>query len=102
MFIPVGYGGFVSVLEISAIGPSDSAPMKKLRKEAKDKGLLVDFTKGHPTRSILFLKDHRVVLSSFQPETLVSRVNRLLAKIWKGNNEIHFMEDVPVLKKSKN
>jgi len=79
MMISVGYEGYVAVSKISAIGPPDSAPMKKLRKEAKDKGLLVDFTKGHPTRSVLFLEDNRVYLSAFQPGTLVSRINRALA-----------------------
>jgi len=93
MFISVGYGSFVSVFKISAIVDSDRAPMKKLRKEAKAKGLLLDFTKGHPSRSILFLKDDKVVLSSFQPETLASRANKLLMRLGIFNKKIPIYDD---------
>jgi regulator of extracellular matrix RemA (YlzA/DUF370 family) len=101
-FLSVGYGGFVAVPKILAIGPSDSSPMRKRRKEAKDKGFLIDFRKGRPARGILTVENHELVLSAFQPETLVSRANKLLAKIRKGHDETSFMEEIPVLKKSKN
>jgi len=93
MFISVGYGGSVAVFEISAIGISDTAPTKARRRDAKRKGFLIDFTRGHPTRSILFLKNHEVVLSSLQPETLVSRANKLLIKLGASNKETPFYHD---------
>lgn len=88
MFVSVGYSGFVSVFKISAISDTDSAPLKKLRREAKRKGLLLDFTKGHPAKTILFLSDDKVVLSSLLPETVVSRANKMFIKLGIFNREI--------------
>lgn len=80
MFLSIGYGNFVCVSYVVAILEPDSAPIKKLKQDAKEKGLLVDCTKGHPTRSLILMSNYQVYLSAVQPETLKARIDELIAK----------------------
>jgi regulator of extracellular matrix RemA (YlzA/DUF370 family) len=80
MFVSVGYKNVVCVSCIVAILEPDSAPIKKLKQDAKEKGLLVDCTKGHPTRSLLMMSNYQVYLSAVQPETLKARMDELIAQ----------------------
>ena len=57
---------------ISIIHPS-SAPMKRLKEEAKETGRLIDATQGRKTRSVLITDSKHVILSALQPETLAHR-----------------------------
>ncbi len=57
---------------ISIIHPS-SAPMKRLKEEAKETGRLIDATQGRKTRAILVTDSNHVILSAIQPETIVHR-----------------------------
>ena len=57
---------------IAIINPS-SAPLRRLREEARDAGLLVDATQGRKTRSVLIMDSKHVVISAIQPETIASR-----------------------------
>jgi regulator of extracellular matrix RemA (YlzA/DUF370 family) len=50
-----------------------SAPMRRLREEAREAGLLVDATQGRKTRSILVMDSKHVVISAIQPETISAR-----------------------------
>ena len=69
--ISIGLGNFVPYERISAIVAPDSAPVKRIVQEAKDKGICIDATYGRRTRAVLVLDNGQVVLSSIQPETLV-------------------------------
>ena len=61
-----------------------SAPMKRLREEARDAGRLVDATKGRKTRSILVTDSNHVILTSINPETISQRFSQEEAmKLWK-------------------
>ena len=71
--ISIGLGNFVPYERISAIVAPDSAPVKRIVQEAKDKGICIDATYGRRTRAVLVLDNGQVVLSSIQPETLVGR-----------------------------
>ena len=51
-----------------------ASPMRRLRREASDRGKLVDVTEGRRTRSILILDSDHVVLSAINPETLAARL----------------------------
>ncbi len=57
---------------VTIIQPS-SAPMKRLKEEAKESGRLIDATQGRKTRAILITDSNHVILSAIQPETIVHR-----------------------------
>lgn len=82
--INIGFGNFVLAGRIvTIVGPS-SAPMKRLREEARDAGRLVDATQGRKTRSILVTDSNHVILTAIHPETLSQRFSQEEAsKLWK-------------------
>ena len=79
--ISIGLGNFVPYERISAIVAPDSAPVKRIVQEAKDKGICIDATYGRRTRAVLVLDNGQVVLSSIQPETLVGRNQKKVTTI---------------------
>ena len=79
--LSIGLGNFVPYERISAIVAPDSAPVKRIVQEAKDKGICIDATYGRRTRAVLVLDNGQVVLSSIQPETLVGRNQKKVTKI---------------------
>jgi hypothetical protein len=70
----VGYGNLVAAARVVAIVAPAAAPMRRLRREAADRGKLVDATEGRRTRSILILDSDHVVLSAILPDTLATRI----------------------------
>lgn len=73
--VHVGFGNMVVAERIVAIIHPASAPVKRLKEEARDHGRLIDATKGRKTRAIIVMDSNHVVLSAIQPETIVNRVN---------------------------
>ena len=71
--ISIGLGNFVNADRIIAIVSPESAPVKRLIQESKDKGLVVDSTYGRRTRSVLVMDSSQVILSSSQPNTIIER-----------------------------
>lgn len=71
--ISIGLGNFVPYERIVAIVSPESAPVKRLVQEAKDKGTAIDATFGRRTRAVIVMDSGQVVLSSSQPETMVER-----------------------------
>ncbi|HWQ69527.1 MAG TPA: DUF370 domain-containing protein [Patescibacteria group bacterium] len=69
----VGFGNMVAVARVIAIVDPGSAPMKRLKDEAKQAGKLVDATNGRRTRSIIVTDSDHVVLSAIQTETVAQR-----------------------------
>ena len=72
--ISVGYGNFVIVERVVSIVNPASAPMRRLREDARQTGRLVDATQGRKTRSIIITDSNHVVLSAVLAETLVQRL----------------------------
>lgn len=70
----VGFGNMVVVARVIAIVDPGSAPMKRLKDEAKQAGKLVDATNGRRTRSIIVTDSDHVVLSAIQTETIAQRL----------------------------
>jgi regulator of extracellular matrix RemA (YlzA/DUF370 family) len=70
----VGYGNLVAAARIVAIVAPGASPMRRLRRDAGNRGKLVDATEGRRTRSILVLDSDHVVLSAIHPETLAARL----------------------------
>jgi regulator of extracellular matrix RemA (YlzA/DUF370 family) len=72
--VNIGFSNVVSVSRIVAIVTPTSAPMKRLKMEAKQNGRLVDASQGRRTRSIIITDSGHVILSAVQAETLVQRL----------------------------
>lgn len=85
----VGFGNIVLSNRIIAIVSPDSAPMKRLKEDARERGMLIDATHGRRTRAIIITDSNHVVLSAVQPET---SAGRLLDKEVKFEKEDAFEE----------
>ncbi len=72
--INIGFGNTVVASRIVAIVMPGSAPMKRLREEAKNEQRLIDATQGRKTRAIIITDSNHVILSAVQPETLSQRL----------------------------
>ena len=71
--INIGFGNMVSAARIIAIISPESAPVKRLIQEAKDRGVLIDATYGRRTRAVIITDSEHVILSAVQPETIGNR-----------------------------
>lgn len=71
--VNIGFGNFVNSTRVLTILNPDSAPMKRLKEEAKAEKKLVDATYGRRTRAIIITDSNHVILSSIQPETIAHR-----------------------------
>ena len=74
--INIGFGNFVSANRIISIISPESAPIKRIIQEAKDKSMTVDATYGRKTRAVIIMDSGHVVLSAIQPETVASRFDK--------------------------
>ncbi|MDR0293316.1 MAG: DUF370 domain-containing protein [Oscillospiraceae bacterium] len=72
--INIGFGNMVSAARLIAIVTPDSAPMKRIIQEARDRDKLIDATLGRRTRAVLIMDSDHVVLSSILPETVAARL----------------------------
>ncbi|MGN1031329.1 MAG: DUF370 domain-containing protein [Butyricicoccaceae bacterium] len=71
--INIGYGNLVSSERMIAIVSPDSAPIKRIVQEARERGRLIDASYGRRTRSVLVMDSDHIVLSALPPETLEGR-----------------------------
>ena len=72
--INIGFGNIVSANRLIAIVSPESAPIKRIIQEARDRGMLIDATYGRRTRAVIIDSDH-VILSAVQPETVAHRLS---------------------------
>ncbi|MGE4485059.1 MAG: extracellular matrix/biofilm regulator RemA [Oscillospiraceae bacterium] len=72
--INIGFGNMVSASRLVAIVSPESAPIKRIITDARDKGQLVDATYGRRTRAVIITDSGHVVLSAIQPETVAGRL----------------------------
>ena len=73
--INIGFGNMVSASRLIAIVSPESAPIKRMVQEARDRGVLVDATYGRRTRAVLITDSDHITLSALQPETVAGRLN---------------------------
>jgi extracellular matrix regulatory protein A len=71
--INIGFGNIVSANRVIAIVSPESAPIKRIITEAKEKGQLIDATYGRRTRGVIITDSNHVILSAIQPETVAHR-----------------------------
>ena len=74
-FLNIGYGNVVSANRVIAIIGPDSAPVKRIIQDAKEKGTLIDATYGRKTRCVIIMDDGHIVLSPNMPETVGGRLS---------------------------
>jgi regulator of extracellular matrix RemA (YlzA/DUF370 family) len=72
--INIGFGNIVSANRIVSIVSPDSAPIKRIIQEARDRGVLIDATYGRRTRAVIITDSDHVILSAVQPETVAHRL----------------------------
>ena len=78
-FINIGFGNVVAAQRILAVLSPDSAPIKRMIQEAKERGMLVDASFGRSTRSVLLMDTDHVILSALGPEQLSGRGSEVKA-----------------------
>ena len=72
--INIGFGNLVSADRLVAVVGPDSAPIKRMVQEARDRGVLIDATYGRRTRAVLIMDSDHVVLSALSAEKLAPRL----------------------------
>ena len=72
--INIGFGNMVSAGRLIAIVSPESAPIKRMVQEARDRGVLIDASFGRRTRAVLVMDSGHIVLSALQPETVAGRL----------------------------
>lgn len=73
--VNIGFGNSVNTDRIIAIVSPDSAPIKRIVQECKEKGTLIDASHGRKSKTVILTDSDQVILSYLQPETLMHRIN---------------------------
>ncbi|MBR5236001.1 MAG: DUF370 domain-containing protein [Clostridia bacterium] len=73
--INIGFGNIVSSERLVAVVSPESAPIKRMIQEARDRSMLIDATYGRRTRAVIIMDSDHVVLSAVQPSTVANRLN---------------------------
>ncbi len=73
--INIGFGNIVAANRVIAIVSPESAPIKRIVQEARDKGVLIDATFGRRTRAVVVTDSEHIILSALQPETVANRLS---------------------------
>lgn len=85
--VNIGFGNIVSANRIIAIVSPESAPIKRIIQEARDRGMLIDATYGRRTRAVIIADSDHVILSAVQPETVAHRLGS------NGKDEEEILEE---------
>ena len=71
--INIGFGSMIAARRVLAMLDPDSAPIKRVIQEAKDRGMLIDASYGRKTRCVILMDTDHVILSAMTTETLMAR-----------------------------
>jgi len=85
--INIGFGNVISGDRVIAIVNPESAPLKRLKEEARDEGKLIDATYGRKTRAIIITDSNHIILSAIQPETIAQRFKQSMVEIEETLNK---------------
>ena len=83
--INIGFGSLVSAQRVLAVVSPESAPIKRVVQEAKERGMLIDASYGRKTKTVILMDTDHVILSALTPETVAER--------WQDKNTVHYEED---------
>ncbi|MBR3948091.1 MAG: DUF370 domain-containing protein [Clostridia bacterium] len=82
--INIGFGNMINANRLVAIVSPDSAPIKRIIQECKERGTLIDATQGRRTRAVIIMDSDHVILTYLQCETVA---NRLEADTYEEEND---------------
>ena len=85
--INIGFGSMVAAGRVLAIVDPDSAPIKRVVQEAKDRGMLIDASYGRKTKAVILMDTDHVILSAIPTENLYAR--------WMDRPEEELKEEEP-------
>ena len=71
--INIGFGSLVAAGRMLSVLAPDSAPIKRVIQEARDRGMLIDASYGHKTQAVILMDTDHVILSALTPETVSQR-----------------------------
>lgn len=71
--INIGFGSLVAANRVLAVVAPDSAPIKRVVQEARDRAMLVDASYGRKTKAVILMDTDHVILSAIAPETIYAR-----------------------------
>lgn len=71
--INIGFGSMVAANRLLAIVAPDSAPIKRVIQEARDRGMLIDASYGRKTKAVILMDTDHVILSAISTETISAR-----------------------------
>ena len=74
--INIGFGNIVLSEKVVAVISPESAPIKRVIREAEEKGKLINETYGRRTRAVLVTESDHIILSALQPETISNRLSQ--------------------------
>lgn len=77
--INIGFGSMVSASRVLAVVAPDSAPIKRVIQDARDRGMLIDASFGRKTKAVVLMDTDHVILSAIAPETIGAR--------WEGKQD---------------
>ena len=78
--INIGFGSMIAASRVLAMVEPDSAPIKRVVQEARERGMLIDASYGSKTQTVILMDTDHVILSALTPETLGER--------WQGKEEV--------------
>ncbi len=77
--INIGFGSMIAAGRVLAVVAPDSAPIKRVVQEARDRAMLIDASYGHKTKAVILMDTDHVILSALTPEMIHTR--------WQGKQE---------------
>ena len=83
--INIGFGSMVAAGRLLSVLAPDSAPIKRVIQEARDRGMLIDASYGRKTQAVLLMDTDHVILSALTPETVYAR--------WMDKQEPEIVEE---------
>lgn len=83
--INIGFGSMVSASRVLAVVAPDSAPIKRVIQEARDRGMLIDASYGRKTKAVVLMDTDHVILSAIGPEMIAAR--------WQDKQNINYEEE---------
>jgi regulator of extracellular matrix RemA (YlzA/DUF370 family) len=92
--ISIGFGNVIASSRIVAILAPSSAPMKRLKDEARKQGKLIDATQGRKTRAIIITDSDHIILSGIQVETMAQRINSASSGIASVERDLSDIKEI--------
>ncbi len=83
--INIGFGSMIASARVLAIVAPDSAPIKRVVQEARDRGMLIDASYGRKTKAVILMDTDHVVLAALTPDTISAR--------WMDKQNIEYQEE---------